>query len=191
VGTAQGPGGPTIMRFANRDRERFWIALVVRIAFGFMFLVAAMNIFLSDWDEKKSIVQNASTNVTAFADGLSKPYESSWVNIKWADSKKNPETGAPESSTDVGMKMIRGFLLAMPFVLGALSIFLLTGIFLRPALRASAIFLVLLGLGKYLADFKSGSTVTTLQDFMYAMFIVLALFAISKDRVPEPSIEAR
>ena len=33
------------MTFGNRDKERFWIALTVRFAFGMMFLMAALNIF--------------------------------------------------------------------------------------------------------------------------------------------------
>ena len=79
------------------------------------------------------------------------------------------------------MGVVKGFLYAMPFVFALLSVLLLTGFFLRPTLRFSAIFLVLLGLGKYLTDFKTGTTLTTLQDFVYAFFIVFALFALSKE----------
>ena len=156
------------MVLGNRDHERFWIALVIRFAFGFMFLIAAMNILFSEWSPQKDFFENAGTNLPAFVDGLSKPYEASWVNFKLFQK-------------DLGIGVVRGFLYAMPFIFTVLSILLLTGLWYRIALRASAIFLVLLGLGKYLTDFRSGNTVTTLQDFMYAMFITLALFTLSKE----------
>jgi hypothetical protein len=175
------------MKLGNRERERFWIALVVRVAFGFMFLIAAVNIFsFKEWDEKKGALENGQVSVAAFAETLSKPYESSWVNFKIHGSELDPATGAPRNEPyQIGKTVIHGFIYAMPFIMGSLSILLLTGLFLRPALRASALFLVLLGLGKYLADFKTGVTVTTLQDFMYAMFITLALFALSREPVRE------
>jgi hypothetical protein len=174
------------MKLGDRDRERFWIALTVRLGFGFMFLIAAVNIFFSDRDPDKSLGENAATNLNAFVDGLSKPFESTWINVKY-HSETNPETGAPAKETAIGMMVISAFLYAMPFVFSVLSLLLITGLLLRPALRASAIFLVLLGLGKYLTDFRTGNTLTTLQDFLYAMFISLALFVLSK----EPELEDR
>lgn len=177
------------MVLGSRDRERFWIALIVRFAFGFMFLIAAINIFFSSWNEDASIMANATKNVGDFVDGLSKPYETSWVNIKLQSSTVEPSTGAPRDVNELGIKVVRGFLYGMPFVFAVLSILLLTGLFVRPALRASALFLVVLGLGSYLRDFKSGSTLTTLQDFMYAMFITLALFTLSKEPASVPGFK--
>lgn len=179
------------MVLGSRDRERFWIALTVRFAFGFMFLIAAVNIFFMDWQENLSFAENfanINASLKTFAESQSKPYEASWINVKIPYGEKDPVTGAPVSVAPVGMTAIRWFLFAMPFVFLVLSIFLLTGIFLRPALRASAIYLVLLGLGKYLTDFKSGVTMTTLQDFLYAMFITLALFTLSKEDIEEDDL---
>lgn len=173
------------MMIGNRDRERFWIALTVRAAFGFMFLFAAINIFFAGWDPKKSLFKNAGENLTAFVTGLSAPYESSWVNFKYPSRQINPDTGAPQEVTEVGLSIVRWFLYGMPFIMTVLSVLLLTGLYLRPALRASALFLVFLGLGKYLTDFRGGNTITTMQDFLYAMFICFALFALSRE--PDPS----
>jgi len=178
------------MVLGDRDRERFWIALTVRFAFGFMFLIAAVNIFYSDWNPTLSGFGNASANLKAFVDGLSKPYETSWVNFK-LQGDVDPKTGAPGAQTQLGLSVVRAFLYAMPFAFTALAALLLTGLFFRPALRASAILLVLLGLGKYLTDFRSGNTVTTLQDFMYASFITLALFVLSKEKPADPEAETR
>ncbi len=175
------------MVLGSRNRERFWTALTVRFAFGFMFLIAAINILFLDWQENLPLAQNFAKipdNLTAFADLQWKSYETSWINIKIPYGEKDPATGASRDVAKVGMMGIRWFLIAMPFVFLVLSFFLLTGLFLRPALRASAIYLVMLGLGKYLVDFKTGVTQTTLQDFLYAMFITLALFVLSKEDVP-------
>ncbi len=168
------------MTIGNRAWDRFWILLTVRIAFGFMFLIAAMNIFFSEWDRSKPKLENIQINIGNFVDNLSKPFGESWINFKWTHSQPDPVTGAVKV-TELGVLIVRAFLRAMPFIMTVLSVFLLTGLFVRPALRASAIFLVLLGLGKYLTDFKSGSTITTLQDFMYAMFITIALYTTSKE----------
>jgi len=176
------------MVLGRRHRERFWTALTVRIGFGFMFLIASMNILFLDWEESKGFAENFKkipANLTTFSEAQSKAYESSWINLKIPRGEIDPATGAPKDPPiPVGMKAIQGFLIAMPFVLLALSLLLLTGILLRPALRLSAIYLVMLGLGKYLVDFKSGSTATTMQDFLYAMFITLALFVLSKEDAP-------
>ena len=156
------------MRLGNRDHERFWIALTVRVAFGFLFLIAAINIVFSDWNDNVGKLDNAKNGVENFVTKISKPYETSWVNVKIG-------------GTEIGIVFVKFFLSAMPFIFLTLSFFLLTGLLLRPALRASALFLVLFGLGKYVTDFSSGNTITTLQDFMYAMFITLALFVLSKE----------
>ncbi|MGH9363367.1 MAG: hypothetical protein ACRD2T_15765 [Thermoanaerobaculia bacterium] len=168
------------MRLGNRDHERFWIALTVRIAFGFLFLFAALNIFFAELNPDLTLSGNAGENLKKFVAGQSAPYEASWINLKWRGAI-DPATGAPAGQRELGMGLVRGFLYGMPFVFAVLSVLLLTGLLLRPALRAGAIFLVLMGLGKYITDFRSGSTITTLQDFLYAVFITLALFVLSKE----------
>ena len=53
--------------------ERFWLAFILRFAFGFFFLFAALNIF--DY------------GVDAFATNLSKPFASTWIwKIQGADN---------------------------------------------------------------------------------------------------------
>ncbi len=172
------------MALGSRNRERFWIALIVRFAFGFMFLIASINIFFSGWQEGSSFKENfqqIGPNLTSWTDLMSKPYEETWINIKIHSSEVDAATGAPAKQTEVGMMIVRGFLYAMPFIFLVLSLFILTGLFYRMALRLSALFLVMLGLGKYLVDFKTGTTLVTLQDFMYAMFITMALFVLSRE----------
>jgi len=176
------------MVLGSRDRERFWIALIVRFAFGFLFLIASINIFFHDWQEGSTFGenwQNIIPSLKAWGEKMSEPYKATWINIKIDGSEVDETTGAPKNQYEVGMTCIHGFLYSMPFIFLALSILLLTGLFYRIALRLSALFLVLLGLGKYLVDFKTGATMVTLQDFMYAMFITLALFVLSREGGPE------
>ncbi len=175
------------MRLGSRDRERFWIALTVRFAFGFMFLIAAINILFLNWQESQTIAQNVGRigeSLKSFADIQSKSYETSWMNIKIDYGQSDPVTGAPKEQMQLGMIVIRYFLYSMPVVFAVLSFLLITGILLRPALRLSALYLVCLGLGKYVVDFKTGMSFTTLMDFTCAMFIVLALFTLSKEESP-------
>jgi hypothetical protein len=175
------------MVLGSRDRERFWIALTVRFAFGFLFLIAAINILTLSWSETASLsenIQKVGTSLDSFAAIQSKYYESSWMNVKIDYGAINPTTGASENQLQLGMLVIRYFLFSMPFVFAFLSFLLITGIFYKAALRLSALYLVMLGLGKYVVDFKTGMTLTTLSDFTYAMFICLALFTLSKEQAP-------
>ena len=175
------------MTLGSRNQERFWIAVTVRFAFGFMFLIAAINILFLKWDEKVGIVKNIPNipeSLTSFADIQTKSYENTWLDLKFPYGEVNKDTGTTDSAVPVGMDIMKGFVMAMPFVFLVLSALLLSGFLLRPALRFSAIYLVMLGLGKYVVDFKNGVTPTTLQDFVYAMFITLALFVLSKEEAP-------
>ena len=171
------------MVLGSRNRERFWIALTVRFGFGFLFLIAAINILFLEWSESKTIrenFENIPASLQTFADIQSKYYETSWMNFKVNTGPVDPITGAGEQ-TQIGMMGIKLFLKSMPFVFLGLSVFLLTGIFWRLALRLSAFYLVMLGIGKYVVDFRTGQTLTTLQDFTFAMFIFLALFILSRE----------
>lgn len=172
------------MKFGYRDRERFWITLIVRLAFGLLFLIAAVNIFT--YYDKKGAAPDAKKNLeyfrlslTNFADDLSKPYEGTWINFKWPwwPLEENKEAGAIIAQ-DLGIKGVWWFLFSMPFIFSLLAVCLLTGLFLRPAMRLSAVFLVLLGVGKYLA----GDGVTTAQDFLYATFLCIGLYMASEDK---------
>jgi len=133
--------------------ERFWIAFILRFAIGFLFLFAALNIF--NYGPEK------------FAADLSKGFQNTWL--------ANLDTG---SGSYTGLDLVTYFLMGMPYVLGGLSIPILTGIFLRPALRLGALLLVMLGLGKYLQN----DVMTTAADFLFALIICIGLYFLSLDR---------
>lgn len=179
-----------------RDKERFWIALTVRFAFGFLFLIAALNIFT--YHETKdpppgslSMYELGHKSVTGFSKELAKPYESTWLNFKWKwwPLKPSPKTNVPVAR-DLGIDLVRWFLIGMPFVFTILGFCLLSGLFLYPALRLSAIFMVMLGLGKYIA----GDAMTAAQDFLFAAFICIGLYMSSGERdarMAEATIDIR
>jgi hypothetical protein len=133
--------------------ERFWIAFILRFAIGFLFLFASLNIF--------------SVGPEKFADDLSKGFANTWM----ADIEMGGYTG---------LDATKKFLYAMPFILGGLSVPILTGIFLRPALRASALLLVMLGLGKYLQN----DVATAANDFLFALIICIGLYFLSLEKRP-------
>ena len=166
------------------DKERFWITLTVRFAFGFLFLIAALNIFThhdtkDPPPESLTMYKFVNKSVTGFASELTRPYESTWLNFKWKwwPLEKDPKTNVPVAE-DVGIKLVHGFLIGMPFVFTILGFCLLSGLFLYPALRISAIYMVLLGLGKYV----SGDAMTAAQDFLFAAFICIGLYMASGER---------
>lgn len=178
------------MTFGNRDNERFWIALIVRFAFGMMFLIASLNIFTyfdkTDPPDNpdRTAMEYVRGSLDNFVKDLKAPYEATWMNFKWstypveADTKLGATVGVP-----IGIHFIEWFLYAMPFVFLLLSICLLTGLAYRFALRASAFYLVMLGLGKYVV----GDSATTAQDFIFAAFICVALFLSAReDHEPVP-----
>lgn len=131
--------------------ERFWIVFILRFAIGFLFLFASLNIF--NYGAEK------------FAKDLAGPFEKTWM----ADI----EVGQWKA-----MDGVKGFLSGMPYILGGLAVPILTGIFLRPALRLGALLLVLLGLGKYLQNDVS----TTAADFLFALIICIGLFFLSLEK---------
>jgi hypothetical protein len=118
--------------------------------------------------------------VDEFVKDLSVPYEASWLNFKWKGWPLKPDeaTNSVESK-DIGIEAVKGFLYAMPFIFLILALMLLTGIAHRFALRVAALYLVILGIGKYV----TGDPATTAQDFVFAGFCCLGLF-LSR---PEPS----
>src|SRR5262245_46119909 len=88
--------------------ERFWITFILRFAFGFLFLLAAINQFR--------------LGPEAFSTQLSTPFQTTWL-------------GDIDIAGHTGMEFVKGFLYAVPFILAGLSVPILTGIWLRPALR--------------------------------------------------------
>lgn len=163
-----------------RDREKFWIALTVRVAFGFMFLIAALNIFT--YSDKKNPPPDTprsellQKSLTSFATDLSTPYKNTWVNFKWKWWPLEPDEKTQRPvARDLGMSAVTWFLYAMPFIFTILGFCILSGVGLYPALRCSSIYLVILGLGKY----AIGDSATTAQDFLYAAFICVGLYMSS------------
>jgi uncharacterized membrane protein YphA (DoxX/SURF4 family) len=179
------------MSRGSRQVERFWIGFVVRFAFGFLFLIAALNIFTyfdtknPPPDPDRTAWTYLSNGVNGFAKDLSKGYEQTWVNFKWKwwPLETAPETQAPVA-VDIGMLAVRGFLFAMPFIFLLLAVCLLTGFFVRPAMRFGAFFMILLGLGKYV----TGDADTTMQDFMFATMLCAGLYISSREQSAEPSL---
>jgi hypothetical protein len=147
--------------------ERFWIAFILRFAIGFLFLFAGLKIF-SEGPQK-------------FSEQLSGGFASTWIADIEIEAGSD-EAGQPRVIT--GVDMAKYFLLGLPYVLTALSVPILTGIFLRPSLRLGAVLLVILGLGKYLQN----DVATTAADFLFALIICIGLYFLSLDRRP---IEAR
>ena len=71
------------------------------------------------------------------------------------------------------------FLGCVPFIFAALSIPILTGLFLRQALRVGAFLLIMLGLGKYIT---SGTDITpTAMNFLLAFLICFGLHYLGQE----------
>lgn len=140
--------------------ERFWIAFILRFAFGFLFLFAALNIF--NYGPEK------------FAKDLAAPMAGTWLGDVEAKliSVANKDIEYQDATRD---QAISWFLGAMPYILGALSVCILSGILLRPALRMGAVLMVILGLGKYVQN----DIATAAFDFSFAFMICVGLYFLS------------
>jgi len=132
--------------------ERFWIAFILRFAFGFLFLFAAINIF--------------SFGVENFANEMSKGFEETWLAKIYIS----------ESLT--GMVVVKAFLTGAPYVMATLSVPILTGILLKPALRLAALLLLCFGLGKYIQK----DIATTAADFLFAFIICVGLYFLGQEK---------
>ncbi len=141
--------------------ERFWIKFILRFAIGMLFAFAAIGQF------------NVGTDVAAspakFADQLSGGFKSTWI----ADV---------QIGSFSGLTFSWWFLYCLPYVLAGLSALILTGIFVRPALRLGAIVLVCLGLGKYMQGPEN--LTATASDFLFALIICIGLFFYGLEKKP-------
>lgn len=142
--------------------ERFWITFILRFAIGFFFLFASLPQF-----------QYGPEN---FATDLSRSFSSSWV----ADIQvwEYEDSGGVVRKLD-GLFFVKWFLYSLPFLFCGLSVFILTGLFLRPALRLGALLFVCLGLGKYLQS--PDNLAGTAYDFLFALIICIGLYFLSLD----------
>ena len=138
-------------------KERFWITFMLRMSFGFLFLIVSLGQF------------DAGAGV--FADKVSSPYSGTWL------------AGALENlwfiSWEDGTRPIRFFLHGIPFIFAALSVPILTGLFLRPALRLGAFLLIMLGLGKYITS--GNDIVPTAMNFFLAFLICCGLYFLGQE----------
>lgn len=153
--------------------DSFWIKFILRVAFGFFFLIAALNIF--DYGRASDF------GPQAFATDLSKPFTnpSSWSGgiINWAGT--GIEKVIPGSRVAI-KNLPYYFLYGLPFAFAILALPILLGILLRPALRFAALLLVLLGLGKYITTPTDLST--TAHDFLFALLICVGLYFLGKEK---------
>ena len=115
--------------------DRFWNTLMLRIAFGFLFLFVA----LGQFDAGGPL----DSGPTWFAEKVSGTYKGTWLagalkTIGFKDSI-DPETKEPY------FWPIRAFLGCVPYIFTVLSVPILIGLFHRQALRIGALLLILLG----------------------------------------------
>ena len=162
--------------------ERFWILFILRFAFGFFFVIAAINIFqyggAHDFGPDK------------FARDMTKKYETNWMGdlLPMVDigpkevRDENDKIVTPAQPDEVHPTYF--FMLALPFLFAILSVPILTGIFIRPGFRLSAFLLVCLGIGSYIGG---GKPDTTSYDFLFAFLLCIGLhyMAQGKDEAAE------
>jgi len=150
-------------------KEQFWITFMLRMSFGFLFLFVSLGQFDAGGP--------SDSGPEWFANTLSNSYSGTWLaavleNIGFKDGI-NPETDEPY------FWPIRTFLGCIPYIFAALSVPILTGLFLRPALRCAAILLIMLGLGKYITS--GNDIVPTAMNFLLAFLICVGLHFLSQE----------
>jgi hypothetical protein len=142
-------------------KERFWITLMLRIAFGFLFLFVA----LGQFDAGGPL----DSGPAWFAEKVAGTYKGTWL------------AGAFQSlGFTNGTEPMQFFLGCVPFIFAALSIPILTGLFLRQALRIGALFLIMLGLGKYITS-GAESIAPTAMNFLLAFLICFGLYFLGQE----------
>ena len=103
-----------------------------------------------------------------FADKLSSSYSGTWLAGAF-------KTVGFEKGTEP-MKLFLGFI---PYIFAVLSVPILTGLLLRPALRCAAILLIMLGLGKYITS--GNDIVPTAMNFLLAFLVCVGLHFLSQE----------
>ena len=142
--------------------ESFWIKFILRFAIGFLFLFAALGQFYYGGADTLD-------GPRVFAENLSRGFASTWL----ADGNRQFQRA----------RFVLVPLQLAPIFTG-LAVLILTGIFVRPALRLGAILLVCLGLGKYMQGPEG--IATTANDFLFALIICIGLFFYGLERRPAP-----
>ena len=152
-------------------KERFWITFMLRMSFGFLFLFVALGQFDAGGP--------SDSGPEWFANTLSNSYSGTWLAsaFKTIGFKDGIIPGSdPE---ELYFWPIRVFLGCIPYIFAALSVPILTGLFLRPALRVAAILLIMLGLGKYITS--GNDIVPTAMNFLLAFLICVGLHFLSQE----------
>ena len=152
-------------------KERFWITFMLRMSFGFLFLFVALGQFDAGGP--------SDSGPGWFADTLSNSYSGTWLAaaLETIGFKDGIIPGSdPEERY---FWPIRVFLGCIPYIFAALSVPILTGLLLRPALRFAAILLIMLGLGKYITS--GNDIVPTAMNFLLAFLICVGLHFLSQE----------
>ena len=141
-------------------KERFWITFMLRMSFGFLFLFVAVGQFDAGGP--------TDSGPQWFADKLSSSYSGTWL------------AGAFKTvGFEKGTEPMKLFLGCIPYIFAALSVPILTGLLLRPALRLAAILLIMLGLGKYITS--GNDIVPTAMNFLLAFLVCVGLHFLSQE----------
>jgi hypothetical protein len=161
--------------------DRFWIIFLLRFGFGFFFVIAAINIFQyggpHDFGPDK------------FARDMTAKYETNWLG----DVLPMMDIGQKEIRDEETNKVLQPavpdmvhptyfYMLALPFLFAILSVPILTGIWIRPALRLSALLFVMLGIGSYIGG---GKPEATSYDFLFAFLICFGLHYLGQPKQVE------
>ncbi len=178
--------------------ERFWIFFILRLGFGLFFVVASINQF--DFGGPGDFGPDA------FARKVTKPYETNWLGaiLPMIDIGEKGQEAVPavaEEKDEAGKVTKKAVpaqaavkakpdlvsptyfaMFALPFIFALLAVPILTGIFLKPALRLAAILLVCLGVGSYIG---TPSLDTMAHDFFFAFLICVALYVLSREKEAE------
>ena len=150
-------------------KERFWITFMLRMSFGFLFLFVA----LGQFDAGGPL----DSGPEWFADKLSNSYSGTWLAS--AFKTIGFKDGIDPITKEPYFWPIRVFLGCIPYIFAALSVPILTGLLLRPALRFAAILLIMLGLGKYITS--GNDIVPTAMNFLLAFLICVGLHFLSQE----------
>ena len=141
-------------------KERFWITFMMRMSFGVLFLFVALGQFDAGGP--------TDSGPQWFAAKLSSSYSGTWLAGAF-------KTVGFEKGTEP-MKLFLGFI---PYIFAVLSVPILTGLLLRPALRCAAILLIMLGLGKYITS--GNDIVPTAMNFLLAFLVCVGLHFLSQE----------
>ncbi|MBN1443823.1 MAG: hypothetical protein JXA90_14025 [Planctomycetes bacterium] len=163
--------------------ERFWILFILRFAFGFFMVVAAINIF--------SYGGAHEFGPDRFARDMTAKYEGNWMGnllpmVDIGPKEVRDEQGnVKQQAVEDLVHPTYFFMLALPFLFAILSVPILTGLLIRPAFRFAALLFVCLGIGSYIGG---GVPAATAYDFFFAFLLCVGLHYMGQGR--QEAVEA-